>query len=406
MKKLLLTSAAICGLAIAAAPAAHAEVDLEIGGYAKVYGAFTDHDEVANGSQANDFDFVRDTELHFTGQTTLDNGLTVGAHIEAEVDNQSSDTTAGGDNFDVDESYIFMSGNWGRVNVGAEDGAAYLLQVAAPSADSNIDGIRQYVNPINTNVLTNNQGSLSTDLSLDYDQDITGKSDKITYMTPVFSGFQAGLSYTPDSDGAAEDLEGVGTDDVDEATGAGYELAVRYEGQFDQVGFILGAGYSQTELEEDIDAQIGEDSDDRTAWNVGLDLDIGPFGVGVVYLEDDNGEIAATLAGPVATNTAATVVDDEETFVIGADYTTGNYKFGVSYLETENYGGTQDLDASRWALGAQYTYGPGMTFNGSVGMVEYEGASVDLNSNGTIGAGETNQDVEATYVLIGTQINF
>jgi hypothetical protein len=45
----------------------------------------------------------------------------------------------------VDETYAYFQGDWGRVNLGSEDGAAYLLQVAAPSADSNIDGLRVYI---------------------------------------------------------------------------------------------------------------------------------------------------------------------------------------------------------------------------------------------------------------------
>ena len=142
MKKVLLSTAAVAGLAMVATPAA-AQVSLELGGYFKGYGAYVDQDETA-GNPVNDFDIIRNTEVHFGGETTLDNGLTVGAHIEVDADVENTN-----DSFEVDESYVYFSGGWGRVNVGAEDGASYLLQVAAPSADSNIDGIRQYVNPVN-----------------------------------------------------------------------------------------------------------------------------------------------------------------------------------------------------------------------------------------------------------------
>jgi len=46
MKKLLLTTAA-CGLAFAATPA-NAQVELELGGYFKGYGAYVDQDETVN----------------------------------------------------------------------------------------------------------------------------------------------------------------------------------------------------------------------------------------------------------------------------------------------------------------------------------------------------------------------
>ena len=46
MKKLLLSSAAVCGLAMIATPAA-AQVQLEVGGYFKGYGAYVDQDETS-----------------------------------------------------------------------------------------------------------------------------------------------------------------------------------------------------------------------------------------------------------------------------------------------------------------------------------------------------------------------
>src|SRR5690606_10358472 len=117
MKKLLLTTALV-GVAFVAAPA-NAEVSLGLGGHMKGYVTWNDQDENED-VDANAFDILRETEVHFTGETTLDNGLTVGFHAEAEAD--------GGDGFEVEESYAFFAGNWGRVNFGAEDGAGYLLQ--------------------------------------------------------------------------------------------------------------------------------------------------------------------------------------------------------------------------------------------------------------------------------------
>ena len=370
MKKLLLTTAA-CGLAFAATPAS-AQVELELGGYFKGYGAYVDQDE--NVGEVNDFDIIRDTEIHFGGETTLDNGLTVGAHFEFDAD--------GGDSFETDESYLYFSGNWGRVNFGAEDGAAYLLQVAAPSADSNIDGIRQYVQPVNYTAAGISVASLTAD-GLDYDQDTAGKNDKLTYLSPILNGFQLGASYTPDSDGAADDKEGIGTDDVTDTIGETYELAVRYEGQFNNVGVITGAGYSHGENETN-----SATTDDREVFNVGLDLDFGPIGVGAIYREDNGG-------------VDGTGTDDEETIVVGVDYTTGPFKLGVSYLDIENTGnisgfGTDGVDSQRYTGGVTYTYGPGMTFRGTISHVEHENVSI----------GGAAEDVEATSLTVGTQINF
>lgn len=335
--------AAAVALAFAATPANAQDdsgVKLNLGGYFKGYVNYSDLE--ADRS----IDVLRQTEIHFGGETTLDNGLTVGAHIETYADT--------GESLDIDESYIYMAGSWGRVNFGDEDGAAYLLQVAAPSADANIDGIRQYINPVS--FLTDVKGRGNE--TLDYANDITRHTDKFTYLSPVFSGFQAGISYSPAVHNSIRSTDGNAafTADVDSLDDV-VELAVRYEGMISNVGVIAGAGY--TTANNDVDQ-----------WNVGADLDIGAFGLGAVYTELDLGA----------------AVEDVETWVLGADYTTGPFKLGVSYLNED-----QDavVDTDRYAGGVVYTYGPGMTFRGSVGYTEEDVSNED-----------------ATTVTVGTQINF
>jgi len=383
MKKLLLTTA-VAGLAFAAP--AHAEVNLEVGGYFVGYAAYVDQDE-NNNEQANETDFVKATELHFSGETTLDNGLTVGAHIELDVDRN--------DDASVEESYAYFSGSWGRVNFGEEDGAAYLLQVAAPSADSNVDGIRPLVDGVNEDVLLGTNAAAGDFGALSYEQNQTGYETKLSYLSPVVNGFQIGASYTPNVTGDTS-TDAVGTDNADEAYGEAYEVAVRYEGEFEGVGVTAGAGYTSVEVEGINIADLGADdtndaTDDRAAWNVGLDLDFGPFGAGVSYQEDDYGEqdLDNTVGGAKG--------DDEEILVVGVDYTTGPFKLGASYYDAENVQGNDGIDAERYTGGVVYTYGPGMTLRGSVSYVEYEGENV---------AGANIDDADATQFLIGTKVKF
>lgn len=369
MKKLLLSSAAVAmGLAFAA-PAAKAQgVTLDLGGHMKGYVGYVDQD-TATGTENREIDWFRETEIHFTGETTLDNGLTVGFHAEADAD--------GADSFTLDESYAYFSGSWGRVNAGEEDGAAYLLQVAAPSADSNIDGLRQYINPINYDATANFTGADIND-GYDYDNDVARNAEKLTYLTPVMNGFQGGVSFTPDLGSNSVDNPGTtaqgslyssNLDDVAGQYGEVYEFAGRYEGQFDNVGFTAGAGYSHADLEEDAGTQ-----DDFQEWNVGLDIDVAAFGLGVVYTENNNGQ---------DTN------DENDTIVVGLDYTTGPFKLGASYLNNDN--DNTDVETDRYTGGVVYTYGPGMTFRGSISHIEHD----------TTGA-----DMDATSFLVGTQINF
>jgi len=356
MKKLLLTSVALTGLVFAAP--AHADVDLDVGGYFKGYGVFVNQDETT-GSDVAGFDMIRDTEIHLGGETTLDNGLTVGAHFEFDAD--------GADSMTSDESYVYFSGDWGRVNVGTENGAGYLLQVAAPSADANIDGISTYVGPFTAQ--TNFTGA-----QMGYTMAASGKIDKITYLSPVMSGFQAGVSFTPDVENSSTSV-GINVDtNVAGDYGEAYELALRYEGDFENVGVIAGAGYA-------IAKENGSSTttDDNEEWNIGLDLDVAAFGIGAIYMEDNQG-----VAGADA--------NDQETLVVGADYTTGPFKLGVSYFNQEDKA-TTGIEYDRYTAGVIYEYGPGMSFRGSVQVLEQD------NPAGT-------SDTDGTAVVLGTDITF
>lgn len=329
MKKILLCSAALVGVAFAAAPAM-AQVDVTVGGHTKNYVGWAD-----NEGDAREFDMLRESEIHFNAEGTADNGLTYGFHVETEADGQ--------DSFEVEESYLYLASSLGRVNLGSEDGAAYLLQVAAPSADANIDGLRQYINPF-------------TEIeSIDYANDVTGTSEKVTYLSPNWSGVQFGLSYTPTVENDTSGIDGFATEDGDDFV----EGAVRYEGTFNNIGFAVGAGY-------------GDGGNDQQQWNVGADFDIGAFGVGAVYTEEEQDDV------------------ETDTIVVGADYTTGPFQFGASYLNLDADNDSEDAD--RYAGGVVYTVTQGLSLRGSVQYVDADD-----------GAGD---DDDATAVLGGIQFNF
>lgn len=386
MKKLLLSSAAVCGLVLASAPAAQAQIDVTVGGHTKNYIGWMDQDTTA-ATDERSFDMVRESELHFNAEGIADNGLVYGFHAELEVD--------GGDSSQVEESYLYLSSNWGRVNAGSENGAAYLLQVAAPSADSNIDGIRQYIQPVNYTIATPaGTAAVATAAAtpgaasiagafegFDYDNDLSGYDEKLTYLSPVWNGFQFGVSYTPEvgDTNSAPGLTGFNADDTEDDFGEAYEGAIRYEGTFNNVGFAIGAGYTHVEIEEE--TTVPAVFDDYKEWNVGLDLDIGPFGIGAIYTENNNG---------------TEVGDEDQTYVVGIDYTTGPFQLGASayFRDDEAGSATTEVDTDRYTGGVIYTAAPGLTFRGSISYIEHE---LD---------GSAVADTEATSVLGGVQFNF
>ncbi len=353
MKKILLCSAALVGVAFAAAPAM-AQVDVTVGGHTKNYVGWLDQDEIAGQPDVNSFDMLRESELHFNAEGTADNGLTYGFHAEMEVDGNDDAST-------IEESYLYLASSLGRVHLGSEDGANYLLQVAAPSADANVDGLRQYINPVNFTA-----SGLGTQDKIDYANDLTTTAEKITYLSPNWNGFQVGGSFTPEVTTDTSGFGGFSSDDT--GLSEGYEAAARYEGTFNNIGFAVGAGY--THVENDTVNQ-----DDLNEWNVGTDFDIGAFGLGAVYTEIES------IGG--------TTDADAETIVVGADYTTGPFQFGASYFTQDS---DVNFDVDRYTGGVVYTLTQGLTLRGSVSYHDFERT--------------TGSDVDATQVLGGVQFNF
>ena len=379
MKKILLATTAVVALS---ASAAQAEINLDLGGFFKAYGGYADQDT----NNVRKFDIARKSQIYFSGETTLDNGLTVGAHTELFGENNAN-TLAGAPTADnsVEESYMYLSGNWGRVNVGRENGAAYLLQVSAPGADANIDGQDIDFSFFNTRNNTA-AGSAAAAVNVDQDYQHSGPnadaqySDKITYLTPKFNGFQAGATYTPSYQEKAigQNMLGMSANNT-----AGLEdlmeIGARFDGTMDGMGYMdgmgihAGAGYSTASQKVSTAT-----NDDYQEWNAGLKFDINSFGFGGAYTTDNNG---------LDNN------GDTDTYVLGADYTYGATKFGYSYFNSQGETATTEDELDRHTLGAVYTYGPGMDFNASVALYDLDAAN---NAN----------DNEATVFAVGTDVQF
>ncbi|MEA1938519.1 MAG: porin, partial [Pseudomonadota bacterium] len=237
MKKILLAGTAIfASAAMLASPAAAADgLKLGIGGYFSAYGVYLSQDDSAGEIAADTRNHFmrRESEIHFNGETTLDNGLTVGIDIQLEGETAADQ---------IDESFIYMSGMWGKIIIGSENSAAYLLQVAAPTADGNFDGMDP-----NYNIVTRATNAAE----YRYAQLGTGDMDKITYISPDYNGFKAGISYTPELLEEAAPTLAASLDNIPGDYDTAFDIAARYDGMFEDVKFGIGAGYSLANLEAD-----------------------------------------------------------------------------------------------------------------------------------------------------------
>ena len=88
---------AIAGVAMLSAPAS-AAIDLDLGGYFRGYVVDVNNDT----ANLQDTEFHRASEIWVDGETTLDNGLTVGTHVEFDVDENGAEADA----VTADEVYV------------------------------------------------------------------------------------------------------------------------------------------------------------------------------------------------------------------------------------------------------------------------------------------------------------
>jgi len=333
-------------------------LELKLRGFMTGYGVYASQDEPA-GIKYRSADLRRATEFTLSAEMKLDDGLVAGASMELL-----------GDRFDanqVQESYIYFAGDWGRINLGEEDGIAYLLQVTAPSGDDRIDGARPKIGAF---------GATSLGGTIRYGHSDFGRANKLTYMTPLLGGFQAGASFTPSpSEG---DLDGVAASAVANSIGTNtknaWELAARHTEAIDDVRVTVGLGYSHGAQEH-----IAAGESDRQRSNAGITVSWHELQVGAVFGVTNN----------------AGEKDDTETRVIGLKYTYGPYAVGASYLNQSNENATFEEDIDRWTVGLVYDVGSGLTFRGA-----FQHQAVE-NLSGVDAA-----DREGSLFAIGSQLTF
>src|SRR5262245_35264243 len=179
MKSILLGSTAlVAAVSITGAAQAAQGVQLGLGGYYQGAAGLLlsqDNDAGEPGAHTRNVVFRQDVEVHFKGETTLDNGLTIGARIEME--GQQSDDQ-------IDEVWAYFKGGWGQLRFGDDDDAYEQLAYLIPSA-SKIFGV-DTPNFEFANNLSGAGNVVQTNTTI---QRLSGDATKIIYFSPNFGGF-------------------------------------------------------------------------------------------------------------------------------------------------------------------------------------------------------------------------
>jgi outer membrane protein OmpU len=204
MKKLLLGSTALVAGGLLAAPAMAADpIKIGVGGYYQFFALAGSIEGVyaPNGTslQYKGLQFIQEGEIHFIGQSKLDNGTTVGLTVELEGWNPpstASTTVSTGSVRQIDEAFLFAFGDWGRLEVGARDQASYRMYYGAPSALLGF-GFFQHNTSfawVSGAMAANPAQGAATFFTIGGQfQDV----NRINYFTPRFYGLQIGVGYAP-----------------------------------------------------------------------------------------------------------------------------------------------------------------------------------------------------------------
>ncbi|MGB0682333.1 MAG: porin [Magnetovibrionaceae bacterium] len=333
MKKILATTTALVGAGFLAGTAQAAEpVKLSVSGYMEQFVGFSEQGDQYDaagpgGSDKVSVGTMSDSEVHFRGSTTLDNGIKVSVKYELQGD--------GGD-AGIDESVLVLeSPTMGILMLGSEDNAHSLIHAGAPDVGiGNMGGdVDDWIDQ--GNAMFNEDTSIEGG----------GDASKIQYFTPTFSGFTAAAGYTPDVSAGDASEGGYATTSMEEQ----YFAGVQYEGDIaDGIGLHvdLGIAFTNTAGNNGVGANTGRIRDIAT----GVNVTTGGFTFGGSYINRNQ-------------NNSGTSSNDGYTASLGVSYATGPYGISASGMWGEYEGLTataEDDEFITLMISGSYNLGPGI----------------------------------------------
>ena len=213
-----------------------------------------------DGTDTRDIGIHNDAEIIFKGKGKAKNGMEIGFQVQLEAEGS-------GESDHIDENYIYVKGDFGKVEIGAENNAAYKQQVMAPK----FLGWKTYDNSFKT-------WSQVSDFDKPHLDGVESDALKINYYSPKINGFQVSYSLTPDASNTSGDTG------LYDASGKGSSTAmgVKYSGKIS--GMKVAASYGINELDEDTGVNPREDT------AIGLSVSSGDVTVGgTSFTKDANG---------------------------------------------------------------------------------------------------------------------
>ncbi len=369
MKSRFLGTTAIATSILLATSGAQAadKIEVGLGGYFNAFLVHANQDDGTGepGANRRDHMIAREGEIFFKGKTTLDNGITIGVDVQLEAE------TCGDQ---IDESFIYVQGGFGKLVVGADDPASDAMYFGTPQPIAGV-GV---ATPDDVFSALGNAVATPTSIT-----SISGDSEKITYFTPRLSGFQMGFSYTPENCEEANAPCAGTYSGMPLSNSAGQqseiiEVGANYIRKIGGVDMGLYAGIGRGDLEL---AAAGVEDQDQ--WGLGVELGVGGFTIGADYREDDQGTSGANT--------------DRTDYSVGVTYALGSWTLGAAYAhgKVEAGAGLGEDETDGYQAGVVYDVGPGIVVTGGI---TYWDVQDNLNAVGI--------ENESTEFIIGTLLSF
>ncbi len=273
------------------------------------------------------------SELVIRSESISDGGLIFGAEIQLRPSVE----------VEVDEAFVYVGGDsWGRIILGADDGALYRTVPRGGSVLVGLEGL---------------WGGTS-------DSVVGGDEDtpKLVYMSPKWGSWSGALSMTP-----VKKTELLFTDDEKEGSGEGaVSLGLLYEGEWDRLSYDFGVGaiYENVfnrnrELESDsTQVAITKSVGDMWGYQAGGKFAYKTYGFSFGY-----GEKRTTRKAKVFKDDAveADYVDSFLSFGVRYDYRKGGMSIGYNIQNrTSNADSGLNYSGSATLLDLDYKLGEGL----------------------------------------------
>ncbi len=405
MKKNLLGTSALIGAAALFAGAANAAETpkITLGGFSNFEGGFesSNDQKPADGLRPGAFRTDNVITVRVAGKSDM--GLGYGAGIDLEADTSENADSSG---VNAERTFVYVDGKWGKLQGGSDLGVAKTMKVDASSiarATGGIDGDFTYFATAPSHVVSgiNEAAVIATpDLALDYGDAYFGSSsygdestqaaNKISYYTPRFSGFQAGVSYVPDSSSKGQVISRTNNNNGGASSPAIVKNvlvgALNYEGKFSNVGVAVGATGEYGAAVQDLTA--GNEVNDLRTYQFGAKVDYMGFSLAGSY-----GNYGDSLRLKSDTNDSSNYF-----WTVGAAYETGPFGASVTYLKSQfDLGASNGNNTfSNVSVGVDYKLAAGLTPYAEVNFV-------DNNQSEIVNTGLDNK---STVFVLGTQLAF